>query len=268
MQDAQEVNKDDFLSKKLNTQRMLVDKLSEAAGKIAIETTPENCHQAEELLEDLVLFMSRQDKLIKMTKFISQKDYPSIEKGLYWEMEQLKNRLTDYRTIIDRLSDLEMGLYQMNIKSAQEIAQSLMDSKNLRAFPKMRLAQAYGMLVVEERRQAAEYLQMAHKELDLNSISTIASEQDLQKQFSILETLIKNGSNCKLENDLLQITEITQDLVITNQELEKVLLSVRESLRDAKGNEAKDKILLFINHDQNESHSSDITSIDINTLSL
>jgi hypothetical protein len=29
---------------KLNSKRMLDDKLSEIAGKLAIETTPENCH--------------------------------------------------------------------------------------------------------------------------------------------------------------------------------------------------------------------------------
>jgi hypothetical protein len=29
---------------KLNAKRMLDDKLSEVAGKLAIETTPENCH--------------------------------------------------------------------------------------------------------------------------------------------------------------------------------------------------------------------------------
>ena len=36
---------------------MLADKLGELAGKLAIETTHENCHQAEELMETLVNFM-------------------------------------------------------------------------------------------------------------------------------------------------------------------------------------------------------------------
>jgi len=35
---------------------MLIGKLSEAAGKLAVETTPENSHQAEELLENLIGF--------------------------------------------------------------------------------------------------------------------------------------------------------------------------------------------------------------------
>ena len=36
---------------------MLIDKLSEVAGKLAIETTPENSHQAEELMETIINFM-------------------------------------------------------------------------------------------------------------------------------------------------------------------------------------------------------------------
>ena len=36
---------------------MLIDKITEAAGKCAVETTPENSHQAEELLENLISFM-------------------------------------------------------------------------------------------------------------------------------------------------------------------------------------------------------------------
>ena len=36
---------------------MLIDKLSEGAGKLAIETTPENSHQAEELMETIINFM-------------------------------------------------------------------------------------------------------------------------------------------------------------------------------------------------------------------
>jgi hypothetical protein len=35
---------------------MNIDKLVEAAGKMAIETTPQNSHQAEMLVEDMVLF--------------------------------------------------------------------------------------------------------------------------------------------------------------------------------------------------------------------
>jgi hypothetical protein len=35
---------DNSASLKLGTQRMLIDKLSEVAGKLAIETTPENSH--------------------------------------------------------------------------------------------------------------------------------------------------------------------------------------------------------------------------------
>jgi hypothetical protein len=35
---------------------MIIDKLVEAAGKMAVETTPENSNQAEMLVEDMVLF--------------------------------------------------------------------------------------------------------------------------------------------------------------------------------------------------------------------
>jgi hypothetical protein len=49
-------NSNDHLSLKLNSQRMIIDKLVEAAGKMAVETTPENSHQAEILVEDMVLF--------------------------------------------------------------------------------------------------------------------------------------------------------------------------------------------------------------------
>jgi hypothetical protein len=35
---------------------MIIDKLVEAAGKMEVETTPENSHQAEMLVEDMVLF--------------------------------------------------------------------------------------------------------------------------------------------------------------------------------------------------------------------
>lgn len=42
---------------------MLIEKLSDAAGKLAIETTPENSHQVEEMLENLVMFNQRHEKL-------------------------------------------------------------------------------------------------------------------------------------------------------------------------------------------------------------
>jgi len=35
---------------------MNIDKLVEAASKMAVETTPENSHQAEMMVEDMVLF--------------------------------------------------------------------------------------------------------------------------------------------------------------------------------------------------------------------
>jgi hypothetical protein len=37
-------DQNDPMSLKLNAQRMLIDKLSEVAGKLAVETTPENSH--------------------------------------------------------------------------------------------------------------------------------------------------------------------------------------------------------------------------------
>jgi hypothetical protein len=51
---------------------MIVDKLVEAAGKMAIETTPENSHQAEMLVEDMVLFQQRHEKLNRISKYLSK----------------------------------------------------------------------------------------------------------------------------------------------------------------------------------------------------
>lgn len=51
---------------------MIVDKLVEAAGKMAIETTPENSHQAEMLVEDIVLFQQRHEKLNRISKYLSK----------------------------------------------------------------------------------------------------------------------------------------------------------------------------------------------------
>jgi hypothetical protein len=64
---------------KVNAKRMLDDKLSEVAGKLAIETTPENCHQAEELMEGLVNFMQREEKLVEVTKLLERKEFPRIK---------------------------------------------------------------------------------------------------------------------------------------------------------------------------------------------
>ena len=64
---------------KLNAKRMLDDKLSEVAGKLAIETTPENCHQAEELMESMTNFMQRQEKLVQVTKLLEKKDYLRVK---------------------------------------------------------------------------------------------------------------------------------------------------------------------------------------------
>ena len=64
----------------------------------------------------------------------------------------------NFEDILTRLGDLEIALYQMDLKSAQEKVKSLTKEKWLRAMPKLRLDQAYGMLVIGERRQAAGYL--------------------------------------------------------------------------------------------------------------
>lgn len=57
---------------------MLIEKLSEAAGKLAIETTPENSHQVEEMLENLVMFNQRHEKLLKFSKYLEKLEFTRI----------------------------------------------------------------------------------------------------------------------------------------------------------------------------------------------
>ena len=63
----------------------------------------------------------------------------------------------------------------MDIKSAQEKSNNLGKEKYLRAIAKMRIMQAYGQFMINERRTGASYLQDAYKELNQNLQSVVES---------------------------------------------------------------------------------------------
>lgn len=51
---------------------------------------------------------------------------------------------------------------------------------------KMRIMQAYGQLMINERRTGAGYLQEAYKELNWNLQSVVESQRDVNEQIALL----------------------------------------------------------------------------------